>query len=71
MSYEAVIRVHKDPDLIIKCFGPEQKSIRDRSQYTIRKDKNSVEFNIKAKDVVALKTVLNSIIKMIEVIEKV
>lgn len=71
MSYEAVIKVHKEPNLILKCFEPQQKEIRDRSQYTIKKNKNSVEFKIKARDIVALKTVLNSIIKMLEVIEKV
>ena len=71
MSYEAVILVHKDPGLIAKCFEPEQKKIKDRSQYTIKKHKNSVEFSIKAKDAVALKTMMNSIIKMLEVIEKV
>lgn len=71
MVYEAVIRVHKEPDLIVKCFEPEQKSIKERSQYTIKKNKNSVEFKIKARDAVALKTVLNSITKMLEVIEKV
>lgn len=71
MSYEAVILVHKDPGLIAKCFGPEQKNIKNRSQYTVKKNKNNVEFKIKAKDAVALKTVMNSIIKMLEVIEKV
>ncbi len=71
MSYEAVIRVNKEPSLILKCFEPEQKCIGDRSQYTIKKGKNSVEFNIKAKDAVALKAMTNSIIKMLEVIEKV
>lgn len=71
MVYEAVIRVHKEPGLILKCFEPEQKRIKSRSQYTIKKNKKSVEFKVKAKDAVALKTVLNSITKMLEVIEKV
>jgi len=71
MSYEAVIKVNKEPDVILKCFEPEQKSIKHRSQYTIKRNKNSIEFSIKAKDAVALKAATNSIIKMLEVIEKV
>ena len=72
MSYSAKIRVCKNPSIIYKCFISESKSLKtDRSDYTIKKHKDYVEFSIKAKDSVALRATFNSIIKMLTVYEKI
>jgi len=71
MSYLARLRVYKNPDMIYKCFCSESKTLRtNRSNYTIKKHKDYVEFDIKAKDSVALRATFNSIIKMLTVYEK-
>ncbi len=72
MIYSARIRVYKNPDIIYKCFCSESKSLKtDRSDYTIKKYKDYIEFNIKAKDSVALRATLNSITKLLTVYEKI
>lgn len=72
MSYSAKIRVYKNPDIVYKCFCSESKTLKtNRSNYTIKKYKGYVEFNIKAKDSVALRATVNSIIKMLTVYEKI
>ena len=72
MSYSAEIRVYKNPNMIYKCFYSESKTLKaDRSNYTIKKHKDYVEFNIDAKDSVALRATVNSIIKMLTVYEKI
>ncbi|MBU1204294.1 MAG: hypothetical protein KKA61_04210 [Nanoarchaeota archaeon] len=72
MIYSAKIRVYKNPDIIYKCFISESKSLKtDRSDYIIKKNKDYVEFDIKAKDSVALRATLNSITKLLTVYEKI
>ena len=72
MIYSAKIRVYKNPAIIYKCFISESKSLKtDRSNYTIKKYKDYVEFDIKAKDSVALRATLNSITKLLTVYEKI
>ena len=71
MKYNAEIEVEGDSNLIIKTFEPESKQISaDRSQYSVEKTENGVKFTIKAKDSVAMRAVLNSISKTLNVIEK-
>jgi len=67
--YSACIQA-EDPELIFKVFAPEDRSIQGRAQYEIKKKKGKAVFEIKAKDSVALRTMLNSITKMLTVIEK-
>ncbi len=72
MIYSAKIRVFKNPSIVYKCFISESKSLKtDRSDYTIKKYQDCVEFNINAKDSVALRATLNSITKLLTVYEKI
>ena len=72
MIYSAKIRVYKNPAIIYKCFISESKTLKtDRSNYNIKKYKDYVEFDIKAKDSVALRATLNSITKLLSVYEKI
>ena len=69
---DAEIKVYEDIDTINKLFQPEIKESKtDRAFYTIEKKKDCLVFKIKAKDTVALKAVLNSITKILEVHEKI
>jgi len=71
MKYNAEIEVEGDSNLILKTFEPESKQIGvDRSQYSVETTENGVRFTIKAKDSVAMRAVLNSISKTLNIIEK-
>lgn len=71
MKYRAVIEVFGDKDLVYECFKPEIKEVKkQRSSYEVKKRRGSVEFVLKAADIVALKATLNAISKMLEVLEK-
>jgi len=71
MKYNAVIEVEGDADLIYKTFEPESKELSaNRSEYSVEKTGKGVKFTIKAKDSVAMRAVLNSIAKALNVIEK-
>jgi tRNA threonylcarbamoyladenosine modification (KEOPS) complex Pcc1 subunit len=68
---DAEIKVCQDIDTIAKLFQPELKETKtDRAHYTLEKKKGCLIFRIQAKDIVALKAVLNSITKILEVHEK-
>ena len=67
--YRATISVDDEKGIIRKCFAPEDKSIKGRASYRLRGGRRAV-FEIMAEDSVALRTVLNSITKMLTVIEK-
>jgi len=51
---------------LLKCLKTETKK-RDRSSYTIKKDKNCLTFQITAKDTAAMRATKNSINNMIKV----
>lgn len=58
----------KDNNQIKKIFEPElKKSKTDRAFYKIEKEGKRIIFNIEAKDFVALRAMLNSITKLLEV----
>lgn len=67
--YSATITAD-NPDLLIKCFSCEDKSIQGRAEYNIIKKGGKAVFEIKAEDSTALRTALNSITKLLTVIEK-
>ena len=72
MIYSAKIRVYKNSDTIYRCFSSESKTLKtDRSDYTVKKYQDYIEFNIKAEDSVALRATLNSITKLLTVYEKI
>ncbi|HLD05029.1 MAG TPA: KEOPS complex subunit Pcc1 [Candidatus Nanoarchaeia archaeon] len=67
--YTAQIQVHTQTDLK-KVFEPEEKNINQRAQYHLTKDQDHYTFHIEAQDATALKTVINSIAKVLSVNEK-
>lgn len=67
MSYKAMIEVN---DLVKKNFEPELKELKEGTSYNVREKKGRTIFEIKAKDAVGLKIATNSIVKMLEVMEK-
>jgi tRNA threonylcarbamoyladenosine modification (KEOPS) complex Pcc1 subunit len=67
--YSANIKAD-NPELVIKCFSQEEKNIQGRATYEVIKEGKKAVFKIKAKDSVALRTALNSITKILTVIEK-
>ena len=71
MKYSAVINVSGDAALIQKVFAAEDTTIKEKASYKIRKTAEGVTFAIDAEDSVGLRTVLNSITKVLTVIEKV
>lgn len=68
--YKCSIITSGNSERIIKVFGPENKEMKDRANYELKKTKTGVEFKVTAKDSVALRAMLNSITKLLEVIEK-
>ncbi|MCP3682914.1 MAG: hypothetical protein GY861_09510 [bacterium] len=71
MIFTASLKVEGDGNLILKCFEPELKvTKKDRAGYTIKKTKKGVEFKISAADSTALRISLNSISKLLNVLEK-
>ncbi|MBU1855205.1 MAG: CTAG/PCC1 family protein [Nanoarchaeota archaeon] len=72
MKYSAKIIVKGEPDNIIELFKPEIKEFQNkRASYELEKKGEQVEFNIKAQDSTALRSVINSITKNLTVYEKV
>ncbi len=71
MKYNAVINVAGDAELIQRVFAAEDTQIKDNASYRIKKAKNSLVFTVKAGDSIGLRTTLNSITKVLTVIEKV
>ena len=67
--YTATIRVDADPDVIEKCFRSEDKAFAERSIYDVQKDKKGVTFTVTAQDATALRAHLNTIAKMLLIIE--
>lgn len=67
---EATVSVDDRKSLVLKCFAAEDREIKGKASYTVKSEKGKAVFEIKAEDSVALRTVLNSITKMLTVIEK-
>jgi len=67
--YQSTIIVDKDIDAIEKLFIPEDREL-NRSKYSITKNKKQLIFTITAEDATALKTVFNTITKVLAVWEK-
>lgn len=68
MSYIANIEI-KDKELA-ECFIPEQQR-GNRSSLNVKKTKDGFKLEIDAKDAVALRAELNSIMKLLVVNEKI
>jgi len=68
MEYTAKLVAKGDPEKLIQCMTPEDTKF-DRSSFTISKVKDGVEFDVVAKDAVALRATLNSISQLLIVFE--
>jgi len=66
----ATIEVRDTRGLIRKCFAPEDKQIKGKAEYTVVSKGGKAYFHISASNSIGLRTVLNSITKMLTVIEK-
>ena len=68
--YHSTILKNDPKGIIVRSFIPEDKNIKNRASYTVKSVEGKAVFNITAHDTIALRTVLNSITKMLTVIEK-
>ena len=68
---KASIIVQEDCFEIEKLFSFEDKEFQNqRAKYTTKKEKNTLTFLVEAKDSTALRSVLNTITKLLSVYEK-
>ena len=70
MRYKSTIIVKGDSELISKVFASEDRKIKDKASYKTRKSRDGVVFETEAEDSIGLRTALNSITKVLTVIEK-
>lgn len=70
MKYNARISVKGDAALIRNVFASEDTKIKEKASYSIKKTLDGMAFDVNAEDSVALRTALNSITKVLTVIEK-
>ena len=71
MKYRATVSVGGNASLIAKVFASEDRAIKGKASYRLRKSRGGVVFAFEAGDSVALRTVLNSVTKILNVVEKV
>ena len=68
---KASISVQEDCFEIEKLFSFEDKEFQNqRAKYTTKKEKDTLTFLVEAKDSTALRSVLNTITKLLSVYEK-
>ena len=71
MNYITELRIYKDPENIFQLFEAEtNRIIKDRASWNLKKKKDHLLIEIKAKDSTALKSILNSMTKILTVYEK-
>jgi len=70
MNFKAVVKVEDNPDLLYKSILPEVKG-RDRSSFKVKKNKDSLEFDIGAKDMAAFRATMNSLLQSLAVYYKI
>ena len=66
----ATISVKDGDSLIARAFAAEDRELKGKARYEVKRKSGFTVFDIKAEDSVALRTVMNSITKMLTVIEK-
>jgi tRNA threonylcarbamoyladenosine modification (KEOPS) complex Pcc1 subunit len=70
MRYRAVFTTN-EPELVSKAFEPERHvSKEDRSRMKIKAGKKEIEFAIEADDLVAFKSSFVSVMRALEILEK-
>lgn len=70
MNYKATITVKGDSELINRVFSAEDRQIREKASYNIKKIPAGLVFEVTADNSTDLRTVLNSITKVLTVIEQ-
>jgi tRNA threonylcarbamoyladenosine modification (KEOPS) complex Pcc1 subunit len=68
--YTATIQVSDPGRVVEKAFVAEDHAIKGKAQYRVTHKGRATVFEIQAQDSIALRTVQNSITKMLTVIEK-
>jgi tRNA threonylcarbamoyladenosine modification (KEOPS) complex Pcc1 subunit len=68
MECSAKVFAKGDPEKLYECLAPEDTKF-DRSSFTVKKTEEGVEFDVKAKDAVALRATLNSISQLLIIFE--
>jgi tRNA threonylcarbamoyladenosine modification (KEOPS) complex Pcc1 subunit len=68
MECSARLFAKGDPERLFECLAAEETGF-DRSSFTVKKMKDGVEFDIRAKDAVALRATLNSISQLLIIFE--
>lgn len=69
-KFQATLQVDKDPEIVMKSLKPDFMHTK-RSSVIAEKKEDHVLFHVKAKDLTALKAAFLSLIKMLEVGDKV
>ena len=69
MNYSVQINVQGNQKSLLECLSPEGIK-KERSHYLLKKIKNGVRFDIKAKDATALRATVNMITQLLAVYEK-
>ena len=70
-KYDATISVKGNANLIQKVFASEDTAIKENASYKLEKTPQGITFAVQAEDSTGLRTALNSITKVLTVIEKV
>ena len=68
--YGATISCEDGDRSIEKCFTAEDRKIKGKAGYSVERQGKNAVFRISAEDSVALRTAMNSITKMLTIIEK-
>ncbi len=70
MTYKATIKTADNGAIIQKAFAAEDRQIKEKASYNVEKAGKGAIFQIEAKDSTSLRAILNSITKILTVIEK-
>jgi len=69
--FSALIKSDENVDIVEGVFNLEDKSMKDRASYEVVKKDGIIEFHVSAKDSVAFRAILNSVCKLLVVVDKV
>ncbi len=69
-KFQATLKVEKDPEIVMKSIKPDFMHTK-RSSVIAEKKEDHVLFHVKAEDTTALKAAFLSLIKMLEVRDKI
>tara|TARA_Y100000294_G_C8481742_1_gene307048 strand:+ start:564 stop:806 length:243 start_codon:yes stop_codon:yes gene_type:complete len=69
-KFQATLKVDKDPEMVMKSIKPDFMHTKRSSVIAEKKEKH-VLFHVKAADLIALKAAFLSLIKMLQVKDKI